>query len=280
MVSTAIGSVILLVLMQSFDQAANSWLGQSRKFSSLREGRSGMRLIVDDLSALMALPRDPLVASGDDLRTRYVLTAATDDYASASFAFLRAGKLPKKLGNTQPADGGDVRLIMYQVALTKDTSDSAPQSGVSQKLWRKEFSTAETYSRIQDHLLNGTPLVKMADWKSITSDPAAFGADAVAYDVIRFDVTAFQDSKAGAQQVSPWSSFLVPNEVELTLRTTSRAIASRLFTSQDWQGQGALATKLVGNPPTPKDYGDDAETRTDTLRLRLPQGTAYMTATP
>jgi prepilin-type N-terminal cleavage/methylation domain-containing protein len=280
MVSTAIGSIILLVLMQSFDQASNSWIGQSRKFSSLREGRSGMRMLSDDFASLTALQRNSQVTTGDDARERFILRAAADDYASASAAFLRAGKPARKLGNVQPPDGGDLRLIMYLVALTSDAGANTALSSVSQKLWRKEFSTADTYSRIQNHLLNATPLVKTEDWTAFAADPAAFGADAVAYDVIRFDVVAYQDLKAGSKSVTPWSSYLVPNDVELTLRTTSRSIASRLFTLQDWQGQGALATKLMGNPPTPKDYSDDAEARTDTLRMRLPQGAAFAPATP
>lgn len=280
MVSTAIGSVILLVLMQSFDQASSSWIGQSRKFASLREGRSGMRMLADDFAAITALPRNPQVTTGDDAHVRFILREAADDYASASAAFLRAGKPARKLGNAQLPDGGDLRLIMYLIALTTDSGNSGVQSGLSQKLWRKEFSTADTYSRIQEHLLNGTMMVKAEDWTAFASDPEAFGADAVAYDVIRFDLVAYQDSKTGPQPVTPWSSYLVPNEVELTLRTTSRSIASRLFTLQDWQGQGVLATKLMGSPPTPKDYGDDAEARTDTLRLRLSQGAAFAPVIP
>lgn len=280
LVSTAIGSIILMVLMQSFNQASSSWIGQSRKFSSLREGRSGMRMLVDDFSSLTALPRNPQITSGDDARERFILRAAADDYASASAAFLRAGKPAKKLGNTQPPDSGDLRLIMYLVAMTSEAGDGALQSNVSQKLWRKEFSTADTYSRIQEHLLNGTALVKSSDWTAFASDPAAFGADAVAYDVIRFDLAAYQDSKTGPQLVTQRSSYQVPNEVELTLRTTSRSIATQLFTLLDWQGQAALATKLMGNAPTPKDYSDDAETRTDALRLRLPQGAAFAPIAP
>ena len=275
LVTLAVSSILLLALMQSLTTAADSWTNQSKNFSAQREARTCLRLLADDLAALVALPgtqftsTPPPPGTSPLPRMRFLFTASADDYGSARLAFLRTAK-------GRPRDGatarGDLQLVLYGTALTPDGgASSASRQFLSQKLIRRVFTPEATWRRVRAHLEQNQPLVTDSDWQDL-QNAAAAGSDAVneplAYDVIRFDAKPLEEIHPALQTTTPWPEDRVPAWLDVTLRVTSRAIAAQLVTAEDWRGQGAFTRLLIND--TPLDYEDDRETRTYTQRVRLP----------
>ena len=83
--SMMVASIIMVALLQTLTSASVSWTQQSKNFSAQREGRVAMRILADDLAAMVLVPqwaRDavastPVSATGtpggglDDNRTGY-----------------------------------------------------------------------------------------------------------------------------------------------------------------------------------------------------------------
>lgn len=275
----AVSSVILLALMQSLTTATDSWTNQSKNFSSQREARTCLRLLTDDLAALVALPSTQFTATPPPEgaqtvpRQRFLFTAPQGDHASARLAFLRTakGRVP-----AAKASRGDLQLVMYGVALTQDGGASSAQ-GVwqSQKLIRRVFTPEETWKKVRAHLEQNLPLVSDDDWKALeqaAAPPAGSAKEAVneplAYDVVRFDLKPRVDILTTEPAPNPWPEDRVPAWLDVTLRVTNRATAALLKSREDWRGEGAFSHLLTNG--TPLNYEDDREVRTYTLRLRLP----------
>jgi hypothetical protein len=210
-----------------------------------------------------------LRAFGDE-RTGFLLETAVRPLESARLAFLRA---------TQPEEGavserGDLRLVMYGVALNRDGAASGLQPGsMSQKLVRREFSAAETFRRLKALLENRTPLVSEADWTALAAgrdDPAVVTTGVVAHDVIQFEVRPFLNLD-NPQQQGQRNVWEVPSWMDLGLRVTNRQTGQWLESQQDWRGEGERTELLING--TPKDFSDDAEVRTYSARVLLPATT-------
>ncbi|TLD70983.1 hypothetical protein FEM03_08670 [Phragmitibacter flavus] len=278
LIAMGVTSIILVTLLQLFSQAMTAWTSESKRESSLREARSGLRILADDLAHLHPLPPGPTTP---DNRQRFILIPPKGDnvdYKSTSFAFLRTFRSHRR-SSTQP-EGGDLKLVLYTVALSTDSNGAT-----SQKLWRLEYNPEETLKRIEAHLTDpAIPLVDDADWENFVSPDGIIqpGSDAlghpepIIYDLIRCAITPLEiDGTTGTPTLKPadlpWDETIVPSHLELTLRVTNRATASLLSTVDDWSGQGKHAHLLIGSGDTPLDPEDDPEVRTHTLRLRLPQ---------
>jgi hypothetical protein len=283
--SLVVASILMVALMQSLAATSDSWTRQSKHFSSQREGRVGMRMLADDLTAMVVVPswaRRSFTqdraggAEGEDLggaadeRSGFILEPAVGPLDSARLAFLRA---------TQPDEGavserGDLRLVMYGVALNRDGAASGLQSGsMSQKLVRREFTAAETFRRLKAMMENSTPLVREADWTALAEwrdDPAVVTTGVVAHDVIQFEVRPFMNLNNPQQQVAR-NRWEVPTWMDLGLRVTNRQTGQWLESQQDWRGEGVRSELLING--TPRDYSDDAEVRTYTARVMLPANT-------
>ena len=280
LVSTAVSTLILAVLLQCFSQVLNAWTQETKTTGSLREGRTGLQIIAQDLETIVVIPPalPPTFTAADEAkRQRFILTLTTDDYGSARLAFLHSNKVKRNPGTTQPDSGGDVRIVAYTMNLSTDADGS-----VSQKLWRKEYPSDESWKRINSHFGAGLPLISDAEWTTF-SDPA-FGAEPVAYDAVRFEVQPLTASTTGGTTTwtpaKSWDAKNVPLYLDLTLRVTNRVTATRLKTADDWRGQGAASTLLLGQHLTPTDYTDDPEVRTFTARLTLNQPDKPLPALP
>lgn len=276
----AVSSVILLALAQSLTTATDSWTSQNKNFSAQREARTCLRLLTDDLSALVALPATqfttapPQPGTEPPVRQRFIHIRPQGDYQSAEIAFLRTAKGQSTKGKMTR---GDLQLVMYGLAVTQDGGASSTQSLTqSQKLIRRIYTPEATWLRVRAHLEQNLPLVTEADWEALReSTPAVTPTapeainEAMAYDVIRFTVKPFNDILNNEPPPDPWPQDQLPDWVDVTLRVTNRATATLLRTADDWRGEGAFSTLLLNN--TPLNYEDDREVRTFTLRLRLPE---------
>jgi hypothetical protein len=248
-----------------------------------RESRTGLRFLVDDLGSAVALPQllpPPVDAGGgagaQQRRTRFWVETPGDAFSSARMAFLTSvpDERPRASGGgAAPAMNlGDLRLVLYAVVLTPDGGASGLAPGAaSQKLVRREFTSAATYERVTNHLTLGTPLVNPADWSLLEQQGAAAMAGGlnavVAHDVIRFEARPLRDL-TGPPPVGIWDEREMPAWVEVTLRVTNRQTGRWLQTQADWTGQGERAAQITNS--TPDIYTDDPEVQTYMARIRLP----------
>jgi hypothetical protein len=275
--SLVVASILMVALMQSLAATTDSWTRQSKHFSAQREARVAMRMLADDLAAMVVVPswaRRPFTAPGemtepeataeDERKTGFLLETAGGAFDSARLAFLRATKAAEGGGR------GDLRLVMYGVVLNRDGAASglAP-AATSQKLVRREFSAAETFRRLRGLMENRTPLISEADWAALNEwrdDPAVVTTGVVAHDVIQFVARPFVDLNNPTPQLG-WSPWQVPLWLDVGLRVTNRQTGQWLQTLQDWRGEGERTELLMNG--TPNDFADDAEVRTYSARLML-----------
>jgi len=284
--SLVVASILMVALMQSLAATSDSWTRQSKHFSAQREARVAMRMLADDLTAMVLVPswarrtfeaggmrggaegEDP--AEKDEELTGFYLETAAQPLASARLAFLRA----TQSGETTVSGRGDLRLVMYGVALNRDGAASGLMPGsMSQKLLRREFSAAETFRRLKALIENRTPLVSETDWLALTEwrdDLEVVATGVVAHDVIQFDARPFLNLTNPREEVArnPWE---LPTWMDLGLRVTNRQTGQWLESPQDWRGEGERSELLING--TPSDFLDDAEVRTYSARVRLPANT-------
>jgi len=254
--SMVIASLIMLVLLQSLSSATDSWVVQSKNFSAQREARTGLKLMADDFAAMVVLPRRVEMETD-----RFILRPSSTVYDSSRMAFLRATKTPRY---SDSLERGDIRLVMYGVVLTPDGgTSSASRRQISQKLIRRVMSAEETYRRIRDHLEMDQPLINESDWDALKR--AGNDSEPLAFDVIRFDVKAYENLDEPAA-TGAWPQDQVPSWVDLTLRVTNRQTAQLLNDLTDWRGHGDFSHLITNG--TPMNYDDDSEVRTFTMRLR------------
>lgn len=270
----AVSLIILVALMESLGQASRSWTGQSKSFSEQREARTALRIIADDLEAIVPLPPIETEINGvvtKQDRQQFFVTQSTSPHESSRLAFLRASR-PGKTGNVINEEG-DVRLVMYAVAITPSGGASSfNHVGYTQKLLRRVLSPAETMKRLEKHSSTGLavvpPLLEEADWSALEQEGA--GVEVVADYVMRFRVRPFRTPPAhnpAEQPITSWDDKEMPTWVDVELRVTNRTTASLLSSVADWQGRGNLEHLLTNG--TPERHDDDAEVLTLAMRLPL-----------
>lgn len=279
LVAMSVTALVLVTLLQLFSQAMTAWNRENKRESSLREARSGLRLLADDLGSLHVIPTTR--AGTPDSHQSFILIPPADEHRSSVFAFLRTSR-PRRSGASNRPEGGDLKLVVYAVALSTDSSGS-----VSQKLWRGEMDPASTLRRIEAHLTDQTALFGEDDWASLVTpagylnQDSALGktAEPVVYDLIRCVITPLEidpsttppSLKLQATDAPTWANGRLPAAIEIRLRVTNRATATLLANLDDWLGLGRHAQLITGSGQTVLDPTDDPEVRTHTLRMRLPQ---------
>ena len=296
--SMVVASILMVALMQSLASTSDSWTRQSKHFSAQREARVAMRMLADDLAAMVPVPGwarqaatlqgnpelDPMQptagmndpsgwpgqgADPGDRRTGFLLEAAPSPTGSARLAFLRAGGT-----RTGEAAGFDLRLVMYGVAMSFDGSASGlVEDAFSQKLVRREFSGEETFRRLRGLLGSSGTLVTAADWaelEAVRDQAGVAAAGVVAHDVIRFDARLFRDLTTPNQPLArnPWE---LARWMDVSLRVTNRQTGQHLKTTAVWRGEGERSALLLNG--TPEEFLDDPEVRTYSARVLLPAAT-------
>lgn len=280
LVTMAVAFILMAALMQSMVSSLDSWTRQEKLFSSQREGRAALRLLADDLASLAVIPgggplaEDSAAMAGRQPQRFLLQSGTASSLSTTRLAFLRT---VKRASRGQDSGRGDLRLVLYGLALTADGGASGLEpDAASQKLVRREFSAAETYRRLESHRIQGRPLVFEEDWTALESpavptDPESLARvrnSVLAHDVIRFDCRALESLMPGAIPPQEWPAERLPAWVEITLRVTNRQTGRLLKSATDWRGEGVRASGLTNG--TPDDYLDDAEVRTFAMRLRLP----------
>lgn len=286
LVTVAVALVLMTALLQSMVSSLDSWTSQEKAFSSQREARAAMRILADDLASIVGLPaggpldQDPQAVAGK-LPMRFWIQPGPDgDTTTSRLAFLRTVKRSKN----NDAGHGDLQLVLYGVALTADSGASGLEVDLaSQKLVRREFTPAETFRRLENHLVGGQDLVFAEDWVELQKAPQpsqgqedddapvpAINA-VLAHDVIRFDCKALESILPGVQNPQVWPKDRLPVWVEVTLRLTNRQTGRLLKTKADWRGEG-MRSDAISNG-TPDVYEDDKEVRTFAMRVKLPPRT-------
>lgn len=267
MTALAVSLIILVTLMESLTQASRSWTGQSKSFSEQRESRAGLRILADDLEAIVPVPV-AVQATAVVGSSQFLLTHATNDYESCRLAFLRASR-PEKNADGTLVEAGDVRLVLYAVALMPSGGASSVMDQTpTQKLLRRVFSPADTMARLEDHRRNNAPLVTEQDWAAMNAEGGQ--TEVVADYVVRFSVQPYRELPAPGTQapsLTTWDEKEMPSWVDVSLRVTNRATSAMLRSGPDWQGRGNFQKQITNG--TPADPDDDAEVMTMTMRLPL-----------
>jgi type II secretory pathway pseudopilin PulG len=280
--SVMVASIIMVALLQTLTSASVSWTQQSKNFSAQREGRVAMRILADDLAAMVLVPQwareavvsTPVSPTGtpggglDDNRTGYRVDPAQSSQDSSRLMFLRATEAKGDGANT---NRGDLCLVMYGLALVSDSSASGLTSQArSQKLVRRVLSPAETFRRLKRHLEASLPMATNADWEALEEmrfEPGIADSGVVAHDVIRFELRPFADvrSTSAPSAIPDWQ----PSKwMDVTLRVTNRQTGQFLETEGEWRGGGERGQLLLNG--TSEVYHDDPEVKTYTMRLRMP----------
>ena len=267
LVSITVSSIILVALFQALGQATASWGTQTKSFSEQRELRSAMRLLTDDLNAVISL-QATLPATGPG--TQFILEQGADDYESSRLAFFRASPV---LGEVGGEETGDMELVMYAVVLTPSGGASSMNGiSTSQKLVRRTLDAETTMARLQNHFSSDAPLVTNDDWAYLAGlNP---GVEVIADGVIRFTAKPKKEGATVSDLLEddlPWNSSndhdVIPRWLEISLTVTNRAAAQQLRSEVDWQGRGNLKEFITNG--TPNDPTDDRETMTLTMQTRL-----------
>lgn len=258
LVAMTVTAFILVILLILFHQVVTAWNQESTRESNRREARSGLRLLVDDLQNLYALPepaRHPLATAHSQKIQRFILLPPTGGDASdqsSAFAFLRT--ISPQSRSTNP-ENMDVVLVLYRAAFNTN-----PNGKNNLMLLRRQLSPVETLERLQKHLEEGKPLVGNEDWSSM-SHPSTAKDDPVVYDLIRCVVTPLEHQESTSLPVSqPWPEDQIPSRLEITLSVTNPIHAAQLVTPRDWTNEVInLATQGSLHP----------EILTYALRIRL-----------
>lgn len=280
--SMMVASIIMVALLQTLTSASVSWTQQSKHFSAQREGRVAMRILADDLAAMVVVPQwaratvitAPVSPNGthgeglNDQRTGYRIDLARGTQDSARVMFLRATAAK---GDTGHPIRGDLCLVMYGLALVDDNGASGLTSmAKSQKLVRRVLTPEETFRRLKRHLESAMPMVTNADWEALQEmrfEPGIADSGVVAHDVTRFDLRPLADvrSASAPSTIPDWQ----PSKwMDVTLRVTNRQTGQHLETEAEWRGAGEQGQLLLNG--TSEVYHDDPEVKTYTMRLRLP----------
>ena len=268
LVSLTVSSIILVALFQALSQATISWGTQTKSFSGQRELRSVMRLLTDDLAAVVARRALPLQTSPG---TQFILEQATDGFGSSRLAFLRASP---ELGEVGGEETGDMELVMYAVVLTPSGGASSTASvSTSQKLVRRTLDAPTTMARLHNHITADAPLVTVEDWSYLAGQNP--GVEVVADNVIRFSVLPKEEREGDVgrrlDDVVPWNTEnandVIPPWLAISITVVNKASAQQLSSIQDWQGRGNFAEFITNN--TPDDPSDDREAMTLNLQVRL-----------
>lgn len=291
LVSMAVASILMVALMQALTSASDSWTRQSRGLGAQREGRAAMRILADDLAAVVPISRTvrglsevtlvartgvPIEGQGEmvpweerldpnsELRTGFWLETMPGGSGQSRLAILRSGEQPAR---TVELGRGDLRLVLYGTVLSLDADASGlGGSKLTQKLVRRVLGPVETHRRLRESLSQRRPLVTPTDWAGLLDAPAA-GSDVtvsiMAYDVVKFQVAVFDDlqTERSAQMAT---SAQVPGWLDVTLRLTNPQTSQWLETAADWEGGGTAGGRLTNG--TPNDFTDDADVRTFTMR--------------
>ena len=201
---------------------------------------------------------------------RFWLDRPTDAAQSNRVAFLR---MARRVSVGKDAGHGELRLVMYDVIISDDGGASGLEPEArSQKLVRCEFSAAETFRRVQDHLLRSGALFHKSDWQRLREAGEATTEEAnvsvLAHDVIKFELKAYESLVNVVTGDAKWPESQLPTWVDMTLRVTNRQTGRWLRTVADWRGQGERSEQITNG--TESQYNDDPEVRTFSMRLRLP----------
>lgn len=290
MMAMAVSSILLVMLASMLESSLNAYTGQQRRSSASVESRAGLEILRADLRSYCAMPDDP-ESTGDDLAPRFLHVASETELGSDRIAFLRRSRMAGASIVSSAADQGSLVLVAYAVGYTPDAGGRS-----SQKLYRRQYTTEETYVKLRDHLQLGSSLISNEEWKllanpsSVATNAAAAGATAVVsvsepivFQVIQFKVKPLVallaeandpqslNGVASLAENALWPVEQRPAAVDILLRVTNRSTAAKLDSEADWRGEGKFQTMLLGRPVTPENYEDDPEVETQQLRIHLPR---------
>lgn len=287
MMALAISSILLVMLASMLESTLNAYSGQQRRSSATVEGRAGLEILRADLRSYCASPDDP-VKTGDNLVPRFIYLPAQTERGSDRLAFFRRVRIAPGSSANAGADQGSVVLMAYAVGFTPDSGGRS-----SQKLYRRQFTTEETYVKLRDWMQLGTALLSEAEWQAVAHPPVPSGAEVsamaasvaepIVFQVIQFKVRPLAALLAQVSDpqsvngieapagIAAWTSETRPVAADVFLRVTNRGMAARLVSEEDWRAEGDFQTSLLGRPVTPGIYSDDPEVETQQLRIHLPR---------
>lgn len=301
LVSMAVASILMTALLQALTSASDSWTKQSRTVGAQREGRAAMRILSDDLQAMVTIlpsvrrltdvtlgvqnansggassgevvgtvPWEERQDQAADNRTGFWLDTGAATGGNSRLAFLRCSEGTARAGDL---GRGDLRLVLYATVVSRDPAASGLSSPkLTQKLIRRVLGPAETHNRLRAALAMQQPIVTDEDWVRMMDAPVA-GSGAtvsvVAHDVVTFKINGFDDLLLERFAV-PVLPSKAPKWMDVTLRLTNSQTSQWLETEADWRGEGSEGSRLTKG--TPDVFRDDVDVRTYAMRTALPGG--------
>jgi type II secretory pathway pseudopilin PulG len=298
LVSMAVASILMTALLQALTSASDSWTKQSRTVGAQREGRAAMRILSDDLQAMVTIlpsvrrlsdvtigseePNPGEVSIGGlvpweerpdqaaDNRTGFWLDSGEASGQNSRLAFLRCSEGTARSGDL---GRGDLRLVLYAAVVSRDPAASGLSSPkLTQKLIRRVLGPAETHNRLRAALAMQQPIVTDEDWVRIMDAPVTGSGttvSVVAHDVVTFKINGFDDLLLERFAV-PVLPSQAPKWMDVTLRLTNSQTSQWLETEADWRGEGSEGSRLTKG--TPDVFRDDVDVRTYVMRTALPGG--------
>jgi hypothetical protein len=295
----AVASILMTALMQALVSASDSWTKQSRTVGAQREGRAAMRILSDDLQAMVtilpsvrrltdvtigvpnanaggaatggaggAVPWEEREDENGEIRTGFWMDPGQMTSVNSRLAFLRCSEGTARSGDL---GRGDLRLVLYATVVSRDPAASGLSSPkLTQKLIRRVLGPGETHSRLREALEMRQAIVTEEDWAGLMLPPiegSGTSVSVVAHDVVTFKINGFDDllTERCAVPVPPTQ---VPKWMDVTLRLTNAQTSQLLETEADWRGEGREGSRLTNG--TPEVYRDDVDVRTYAMRTALP----------
>lgn len=228
MVSMAILTVLIVVLMSMVDGATRLWRHSENRVDSYREARAAINMIADDMNSVLISTNTIFFLL--DYNDKLPSTASTAPTASSIFFLSAQPKESQETSLAPPQNSSDLCLIGYFLAYDKVTSGSpAP----SLNIYRYFVSSGKAFETIQQQKLLAETLSTAPTAASLT------GAEVLARNVSSFKIRAFSvDYSANPQGVvTPFkqNKFTpIPDFVDIELTALNNGSVKRFKNKSDW----------------------------------------------
>jgi len=254
LVTTAVLSIFLIVMIGILDQASRAWNQAEQRVDAFREGRAAQFILDRDLTNLATPSGQPSFfhnAHSDTIQIGATLPPETN---GDSLFFTALLPLNAQSGNQR----SHLCIVGYYLAYTPDSS--GPQAQRSYKLYRHLTDSEDAFPILSSFFKTGTtPLV------SVIPRPVSglIGDEVLARNIINFKITPLRrNDNTGDLEPVPgtWSATERPAMVKVSFDAFNYNTAASLRKPADWyespelvslrQSQGQTFTSLVNTEST------------------------------
>jgi type II secretory pathway pseudopilin PulG len=224
MVATSVLSLMMIILLQIFNEATRAWAASERKIDAYREARAALYFVSRDLHSSLITTNAPLI-----INSNYITTGTKPDYLDDSVFFIAA--LPSNA--QEGTDLSDLCAVGYYAAYGGDQS----QIGVTNsfKVRRYFRGSNSTYSNFLSFI--GNPSFNP---ELLYSAPSiALGGDEVLARNIANLKFSWQTNKTQPFAVTPLVLRQRPEflQIRISLDALNYDTAKKLANKSDWNAK-------------------------------------------